>query len=37
MVGKKNQRATTRVQDLMDIAQEADSLYDKEEKNIVGD
>ncbi len=37
MVGKKNPHATIRVQDLMDIIQEADSLYDKEENNIVGD
>ncbi len=31
------QNATIRVQDLMDIVQEADSLYDKDKKNIVGD
>ncbi len=36
MVGKKNPHATIRVQDLMEIVQEADSLYDnKEENNIV--
>jgi hypothetical protein len=37
MVGKMNLHATIRVQDLMDIVQEADNLYDKEENNIVGD
>jgi hypothetical protein len=37
MVGKKNPHATIRVQDLMDIVQVADSLYDKEENSIVGD
>jgi hypothetical protein len=37
MVGKKNPHATIKVQDLMDIVQEADNLYDKEENNVVGD
>lgn len=33
MVRKKNPISTVRVQDLMDIAHEANSLYDKEEKS----
>ncbi len=37
IVGKKNPISTVRVQDLMDIAHEANSLYDKEEKNTIGD
>jgi hypothetical protein len=37
MAGKKNQNVTIRVKDLKDIVPETDSLYDKEEKNTVGD
>jgi hypothetical protein len=37
MVGKKNPNATIRVQDLMDIVQDANNLYDKEEKCTIGD